>query len=505
MTYADDIEAKGRALFDAGNGDRVVAQTLGQTRHWARTLQLKMAQERGTAIQGDLFTPLPDIALSAADYVARVTACLRRSVEGFIMAGRWLRHAKERLEHGQFGPMVEGDLGMSQSTAQRLMAIGGDPRLSNAAHVQHLPPHWGTLYELTKLSDDEFQEGIRSGRIRPDMERREIERPRAEHKPPPKVIDATPERISHPGDDAIDITPEPRPVDAVIRPEPPALPAPLPANSRVICADRVEPDDSNDMFPTAPWITRALLERVFRHLGIVLRPDMKAWEPACGHGHIAEVLREYFADVAATDLHDYGYGASGKDFMTCDDVGADLIITNPPFKDDLATDFMVRAIKLARVAVAMFLPLRYLEGVGRYEQVYLPHPPTLFAPFVERAPLHKEQWKPDGGTMTAYCWLVWIKDRRPRPPFWIPPGCRKALTKPDDEERFTSYPVIRKLHQLAPPEPRVSAMPSCPHDGGAADRSNEDRPPQDSAGDDWDRLVGPMPAHLVRANTGGKP
>ena len=26
--------------------------------------------------------------------------------------------------------------------------------------MQHLPPHWGTLYELTKLDDQEFEEKI---------------------------------------------------------------------------------------------------------------------------------------------------------------------------------------------------------------------------------------------------------------------------------------------------------------------------------------------------------
>jgi len=40
------------------------------------------------------------------------------------------------------------------------MKIARDERISNAAHVQHLPPNWGTLYELTKLEDDEFKEKV---------------------------------------------------------------------------------------------------------------------------------------------------------------------------------------------------------------------------------------------------------------------------------------------------------------------------------------------------------
>jgi len=38
--------------------------------------------------------------------------------------------------------------------------------------------------------------------------------------------------------------------------------------------------------------------------------------------------------------------------------------------------------------------------------------------------------------MTAYIWLVWIKGAEPRAPFWIPPGCREGLTKPEDAKRF---------------------------------------------------------------------
>ena len=34
------------------------------------------------------------------------------------------------------------------------------------------------------------------------------------------------------------------------------------------------------------------------------------WEPACGAGHMANVLAEYFGDVMATDKFDYGYGTA---------------------------------------------------------------------------------------------------------------------------------------------------------------------------------------------------
>jgi hypothetical protein len=51
------------------------------------------------------------------------------------------------------------------------MAIAADSRLSNPAHVQHLPPHWGTLYELTRLDDATFEAQLRAHKICPEMTR----------------------------------------------------------------------------------------------------------------------------------------------------------------------------------------------------------------------------------------------------------------------------------------------------------------------------------------------
>ena len=58
------------------------------------------------------------------------------------------------------------------------------------------------------------------------------------------------------------------------------------------------------------------------------------------------------------------------------------------------------------------------------------------------------RWEPDGGTATAYIWLVWIKGHAPLAPFWIPPGQRAACSRPDDVERFTASPVVKKEHHI---------------------------------------------------------
>lgn len=219
------------------------------------------------------------------------------------------------------------------------------------------------------------------------------------------------------------------------------------AGSRAIMASRVEADDSLDYFPTPPWATRALVDLVlFEALSIEVK-DLIAWEPACGEGHIAEVLTEYFREVIASDIHDYGYGEHVVDFLACEQLArkedADWIITNPPF-GDLSEAFLLHALKLANAGVAIFVRLQWLETNGRYERVFSQFPPTLIAFFAERVNLCKGRWDPDGTTATAYIWLVWVKGQKPRAPFWIPPGCREAFARPDDVERFTQHPVVKQ-------------------------------------------------------------
>ena len=61
-----------------------------------------------------------------------------------------------------------------------------------------------------------------------------------------------------------------------------------------VMARRHEALDSLDYFPTPPWATRALFEIIGED-----GRDLVCWEPACGQGHMADVLREYFGAVIA--------------------------------------------------------------------------------------------------------------------------------------------------------------------------------------------------------------
>lgn len=240
---------------------------------------------------------------------------------------------------------------------------------------------------------------------------------------------------------------------------------------------RAEPADSLDYFPTPPWATRALIEEVLPRLGWHFGgrqalANASAWEPACGEGHIAEVLAEYFGSVRASDIHPYGYG-DVADFLAVEErPEADWIITNPPFEDK-AEAFVLRALELARVGVAMFVRLQWLESLGRYERVFQPYPPTAISFFAERVNLCKGRWDPTGTTATAYIWLVWIKGQSPSAPIWIKPGRRQALTRPDDVARFTAQPVTRR-----------ASLPAHDHDTGELVDEQLEAPELEGAADE---------------------
>ena len=141
---------------------------------------------------------------------------------------------------------------------------------------------------------------------------------------------------------------------------------PEPVNGhRSIMSSRQEPDHSLDYFPTPPWATRALIERAFPQASLSMPTSV--WEPACGEGHMAEVLTDYAATVIASDIFDYGYGDVLDFFNVTDPPGVDWIITNPPFEKK-AEAFVLRALELAPVGVAMLVRLQWLEGVGRYKR-----------------------------------------------------------------------------------------------------------------------------------------
>lgn len=198
--------------------------------------------------------------------------------------------------------------------------------------------------------------------------------------------------------------------------------------SHAVMAQRVEPKDSPDDFPTPPWATRALLEHILDRNKLA---SLSCLEPACGAGHMSRVLEEYFSEVQSSDAYQYGYG-SLRDYLTYpyNEGSFDWVITNPPFR--LAEEFVIKSLKVARHGVAILARTVFLESVGRYQGIFRNEPPTKFAQFTERVPMVKGRLDSKATTATGYAWLVWEKnvDDSPRL-MWVPP-CRRQLERKND-------------------------------------------------------------------------
>ena len=164
------------------------------------------------------------------------------------------------------------------------------------------------------------------------------------------------------------------------------------------CNLRTKDAEKHDYYATEPKAVELLLqEETF---------SKKIWEPACGEGHMSEVLKAHGHCVCSSDLIDRGYGEV-LDFLAFNKPADCDIITNPPYK--YAKEFVEHALELVTEGhkVAMFLKLTFLEGQGRRELFRNKPPQTVY---VSSARLQcGKNGCFDGTSMVAYAWFVWQK------------------------------------------------------------------------------------------------
>lgn len=160
-----------------------------------------------------------------------------------------------------------------------------------------------------------------------------------------------------------------------------------------------EPDDFYATDPLA-------LEMFLGQTGIILR---NVWEPACGQGHLAEVLRKRGLLGKATDLVDRGYGEQ-EDFFCANGTWDGDILTNPPY--GRAKDFCEHAIgRLGNGGKAvMLMRIQFLEGKGR-KSFFQAFPPRYVCVSSSRLRLAKggDFEKYSTPSANCYAWYVWEK------------------------------------------------------------------------------------------------
>jgi hypothetical protein len=151
----------------------------------------------------------------------------------------------------------------------------------------------------------------------------------------------------------------------------------------------------SDFYETPYSLTQLLLDRETM-LGNIL-------EPACGDGAIVKVLKDNgYTEITAYDKETNFLKETKK---------YDTVITNPPFS--LAYEFIQKAKEVSENKIYMLLPLNYLHGKKRYDNIYQDKDFGLRSVYVfTRYPLLGELLRKDGKHntgMMVYAWYVFQK------------------------------------------------------------------------------------------------
>ena len=149
------------------------------------------------------------------------------------------------------------------------------------------------------------------------------------------------------------------------------------------------------------------------------------WEPMAGNGAIAEVLKQNkYLNVTTSDIVQRDYPLDfTQDFFTMKEFPTSMpekggrgIITNPPY--NVADDFILHALSTLKADyLAVFLPVRYLEGSKRYLEIYQHYKPRDVIVFARRLGCYKDSDVKSGVKITdhgiasavAYMWLCFFR------------------------------------------------------------------------------------------------
>jgi hypothetical protein len=103
--------------------------------------------------------------------------------------------------------------------------------------------------------------------------------------------------------------------------------------------------------------------------------DLSVSEPAAGEGAMVKVLKDVFSNVLASDKYSYvnkycpEVSILQRDFILESSPSVDYVITNPPYTK-LGDQFILKCKDVAKEKFALLLPLNYLHGLYRYDNIY---------------------------------------------------------------------------------------------------------------------------------------
>ena len=131
--------------------------------------------ERHRDTRGDLLVSARIKLETRREFSEEIGRLWKRANDAFLDVGRHLIEAKARLEHGEFGEMLERDMPFSHRTANMLMKVA--EAVDSGAlpfPVNQLPPSYATVYEVATLKPEEQQQAAAEGLVHPTVRREEV-------------------------------------------------------------------------------------------------------------------------------------------------------------------------------------------------------------------------------------------------------------------------------------------------------------------------------------------
>ena len=151
----------------------------------------------------------------------------------------------------------------------------------------------------------------------------------------------------------------------------------------------------SDFYETPYSLTWLLLEKE-KIEGSIL-------EPACGNGAISKIVGGTAYDIE-------------KNFLI-ENRKYDTIITNPPYS--IVYEFILKAKQVANKKIVFLLPLSYLHGKKRFDNIWTDKDFPLARIYVfTRYPMLGEHLREDGKHntgMMVYAWYIWEKGYKDEP------------------------------------------------------------------------------------------
>lgn len=135
----------------------------------------------GTRAEGIMNAVVPQN--DVAGYTREISRLWGEARDKFLAIGEYLIHAKRTLPHGEYELMIRTRLPFNPSAAHKMRAVAEAVHEGRIPRTQ-LPHSYATAYELTLLSEQEFQVAMSRGLVRPDVYLREVQALRVELRAP---------------------------------------------------------------------------------------------------------------------------------------------------------------------------------------------------------------------------------------------------------------------------------------------------------------------------------